>query len=202
MTLMQSLRDALTPHVNTLVDHGAFHAAAIHNKLSAIEKAVSDLGRGDIGNKWQRIVIKKAFAGAETVELIQCPLNEIMLIQSISSDGVQEKSPAFILEANGILIESIIKEGLGFEGIGGNQVLLPGEVLSVTSRAAGNVNCVITVIRQPIPMNPVSADVGHDVRRASMRNTHETSRDAIAERMPQTYQEPTPQTISSEGRTG
>lgn len=202
MSIWTGLKEALDPHVKTATEHTAFHMAALHTKLGAIENAVHDLGRGDIGDKWFRVVIKKTFAAAETVELFQCPLNEMFLIQCISSDGVQEKTPAFVLEANGVLIESIIKEGLGFEGIGGNQVLLPGEVLAVTSRAAGSINCVITGIRRVTPVIPTSADIGKDVRRSAMRNTHEVSRDAIAERIPQTYQEPSPQTLASEGRTG
>lgn len=202
MGIWDGLSEILGPHIAKMDEHLAFHTAAIHGKLGAIERAVSDLGRGDIGNKWQRIVINRKFAENEEFEVATVPINEIFLIQAISSDGVQEKSPPYVILANGILLESIVKEGLGFEGIGGNQVGLPGERLSVIARAAGSINCVITFIRMPYPTTGVSFDRGKGTERTSARNTHEISRDAIAERIPQTYAEPAPQTIGSEGRTG
>lgn len=202
MGIWDGLSEVLGPHVERFNQNMGFHTAAIHNKLHAIENAVFDLGRGDIGNKWQRIVVNRKFLSGEDFEVGTVPINEIWLIQAVSADGVQEKSPAFVILANGILLESIIKEGLGFEGIGGNQVGLPGERISVTARAEGNINCVITFIRRQYPVSPVNYDTGKGTKRAAMRNTHEVSRDEIAHRLPDTYAEPPPQTIASEGRTG
>lgn len=200
MSLFDGLREALDPHTKNLQTTLHVHFQATNTRLERIEKAVLDAGRGDIGDHWQRFQIRKKFAAAETVEIGACPMNEIWLIQSISSDGVQEKSPAFTIEANNILIESIIKEGLGFEGIGGNQVIMPGETLFVTSRAEGNVNCTITVIRRLLPVVPIVADMGKDTEQYSPKNTHEISRDAIGQTLASVYQEGPPQLAPTEGR--
>jgi hypothetical protein len=180
--LFDSFSEALAPHASKLNDTLAFHSAAIHNKLHAIEVAVSDLGRGDIGNKWQRFSIQKKLESGVEFEIGVCPVNEMWLIQSISSDGVQEKSPPFVILANGILIESIIKEGLGFEGIGGNQVVMPGEKLSIIARETGNVNCVITIIRREYPVQKKLTDMGKDTDRYSPKAMHDPARDEIESR--------------------
>lgn len=204
MGLIEQLSEALKPHTDKLGQDAAFHMRAVHNKLHAIENAVNDLGRGDIGSKWQRFQIKKKFEGAETFEIGVCPVNEIWLIQALSSDGVQEKSPAYVILANGVLIESVIKEGLGFEGIGGDQVVLPGETLELVTRAAGSINCVITIIRREYPVIKKSTDYGRDTDRfdRSDRSTHDVNRDQLMQRLGSTYHEAPPETVPGAGRTG
>jgi hypothetical protein len=85
------------------------------------------------------------------------------------------------------MLESVIKEGLGFEGIGGNQVVLPGEQLTITARESGNVNCTITIIRQLIPTNRVMADYGKGTEVHSPKQIHDIARDEIAQRIPDLY---------------
>jgi hypothetical protein len=185
MGIWEGLSEAILPHREKMKQDAAFHMAALHNKLHAIESAVHDLGRGDIGDKWQRFQIKKKFASGEDEEIGTCPMNEIWLIQAISSDGVQEKSPAFIIEANELLIESVIKEGLGFEGISGNQVVMPGEELSITARAEGNINCVITLIRREYPVAKKLRDMGKGTEFYSPKAIHDVQRDEIMSRLDQ-----------------
>jgi hypothetical protein len=199
MGLFDELSKALTPHSKRLNENIGFQGALLHRKLHAIEHAVHDLGRGDIGDHWQRFVIKRKFGANEQVEVMLCPINEIFLIQAISSDGVQEKSPAYVLEANGVLLESVIKEGLGFEGIGGNQVVLPGETLTITARAEGNINCVVTVIRRPYPGIKITTEFGRDSDQYSHRNVHETARDVIASKT-DIYTEPVAEIDPTRGR--
>lgn len=200
MGIWEGLSEALKPHTDKLGQDAAFHTAAIHNKLHAIELAVRDAGRGDIGDKWQRFQIKKRFASGEDEEIATCPMNEIWLIQAISSDGVQEKSPAYVIEANEVLIESVIKEGLGFEGISGNQVVMPGEELTITARAEGNINCVITVIRREYPVIKKARDMGRGTELFSPRQTHNVERDEILSRLDQ-YGSREGAIAATEGRT-
>jgi hypothetical protein len=201
MSIIDQLSAALTPHREAMQEHLAFQGVALHNRLHAIEQAVNDLGRGDIGNKWQRIVTNKTLTSGEDVELGICPINEIWLIQAIASDGVQEKSPPFVVLANKVLIASIIKEGIGFEGIGGNQILLPGERLSVVARETGAVNFTITFIRRPYPGVKIPTDMGRSAERFSPRSTHDTGRDEIASRTDR-YSEQAPELAATEGRRG
>ena len=201
MGFFDGLTEALAPHSEKLRQDMLFHGTAIHGKLHAIERAIFDLGRGDIGNKWQRFSVQRKFAEAEDFEVGTCPVNEMWLIQAISSDGVQEKSPAYVVLANGILLESVVKEGLGFEGVGGNQVVMPGERLSITARASGNLNCVITVIRRQYPTTPTMTDMGRDADRYSPRSTHDPARDEITSRTGQFVEQPS-ELAPTEGRTG
>jgi len=179
MSMFDGLREALTPHRQKLEASAHVHFAGVNHRLQKIEQAVFDLGRGDIGNRWQRFQVKRNFTGAETIELAQVPVNEMWLIQAISSDGIQEKSPAFVIESGGVLIESVIKEGIGFEGIGGDQVFMPGEEITVTTRGAGKVNCTITIIRRQLPSPTIVEDRGPSAERYSERNVHEVGRDVI-----------------------
>lgn len=204
MGFIDEISKMLGGHIQTMDKHLQFHGAALHQRLHSIEHAISDLGRPDFGDKYFRIVVKKKIEAGEigtAIELYTVPINEIFLIQSIAADGVQEKSPAYILNSNGILIESIIKEGLGFEGIGGNQVLLPGETLELVPRAAGSINCVITVVRKVLPSSPMNFDKGIGTERVSPRTLHDPRRDEILSRT-STYVEQPAEIAPTEGHTG
>ncbi len=202
MSLFENLSEALKPHTDKLSNDAAFHMAALHAKLGSIERAVFDLQRGDIGNKWQRFQIKRKFAEGENFEVGTCPINEIWLIQAIAADGVQEKSPAFVILSNGVLIESVIKEGLGFEGVGGNQAVFSGEILSITARAEGSINCVITVIRRPLPVPPIMTDYGKGTERFSPKAIHNPERDEIQAKLDTVYESREPAIAATEGREG
>lgn len=197
--LFASLREAIRPHAENLNGEIALQGARLHSRLARIEGAVSDLARGDIGDNWQRFVVRGK-KKAEEIELGICPLNEIWLIQSIASDGVQEKSPACVLLVNGILLESVIKEGLGFEGISGNAVVLPGESLTFLAREEGNFNLVVTLIRRQIPVVTLQ-DKTRDIPssdRHPPRSIHEPERDAILGRVQ--YTESPPEVAATEGK--
>lgn len=182
MGIFKDLSDALKPHSDKLNATIALERAALDGRLQRIEAAMSDLGRGDIGNKWQRFVVNGKLK-AELKEIGTCPINEMWLIQAIAADGVQEKSPPCVLLASGVLIESIIKEGLGFEGVGGNQVLLPGEVLSILPREEGSYNISILIIRRPLPVIPTATQYGRDADVFGTKGTHDENRDMIAARL-------------------
>lgn len=201
MALSDTIREAFEPLFHRGSNQLQIHAINIANRIRDLESAVSDLGRGDINDHWQRIQVKKTFAGAEIIELGVCPRNEIWLIQAIAADGVQEKSPAFTLEAENVLIMSVPKEGLGNEGIGGDQAILTGERLFMNVRAAGSINCTITFIRQQKPEKAVIKDMGRGTEQYSPNNTHEVSRDLIESRSG-LWTEPAPETAATEGRTG
>lgn len=201
MGLFDGLAEALDPHSKKWQHMFSLHMQGVNNRLEAIERATSDLGRGDIGNHWQRFQIKRKFESGEEFEIGICPANEMWLIQSISSDGVQEKSPPYVLLANGLLIESVIKEGLGFEGVGGNQVVMKGERFSILAREAGSINCVVTIIRRTLPVSEWQYDNGRANKQVAGKNTHEIDRDAILARTLQ-YREPAAEVRPSEGRSG
>lgn len=201
MGLFDGLAEIIDPHVREARAQIALHAQSLDMRLQGIEKQVSNLGRGNFGDKWQRFVIKRKFTENETYEVGVCPINEIWSIQAIATDGVQEKSPSFIIMANGVLLETVNKEGLGYEGIGGNQVVLPGERLEVLARAEGNINCVITVIRMKDADVPLPTEYGRSSEQFSPKATHEIARDEIASRTDQ-YTEPAPAVAATEGHRG
>jgi hypothetical protein len=202
MSIWNGLSEAMDPHIKSTQAAATLHMAALQTRLHSIERAVSDLGRGDIGNKWQRFSVRRKFLAGEQFEVGTCPINEIWLLQALSSDGVQEKSPAYVIEANNVLIESIIKEGLGFEGIGGDQVILPGEIMTMTARAEGNINCTITIIRRAYPVSHIAFDKGKDTDMYSPRNTHEDERDVIMSRTGLWREPGIAEIAPTEGRAG
>jgi hypothetical protein len=177
MSVIDSLQEAFSPHASRLNQTIANAAVIIDKRLKIIERA---LVREDIYEHWQRFIIKRKFSSGEEFIVAEAPMNEMFAIQAISSDGVQEKSPAYVILANGILIESVIKEGLGFEGVSGSQVVLPGETLSIVARAEGNINCVFTVIRKPYTYQPLPRHAANNVPLLQGSNTHEPERDLIA----------------------
>ncbi len=200
MGVFDGLSEALHPHVNALNDTISVHGAAIYGKLHAIEKASLDLARGDIGDYWDRILLKKKMATGETVVLREVPLNEIFLIQAIASDGVQEKSPAFAIFANNMLIQAVPKESVGFNGVGGDQIFLPGEKVEINAREEGNINCVITIIRRVLPVEKASTQYGRETEVFSPNNTHEIARDVIMSPNG-VWSEPAPEVAKGEGLT-
>lgn len=194
----QGMSESLSPHAKKLNDTISIQGAAIYAKLHAIERATLDVGRGDLGDHWDRILIKQKMKAGETIIPREVPLNEIFLIQCIASDGVQEKSPPFVITANGLLVESVVKEGLGFEGISGNQVFMPGEKVEVTAREEGNINCVITIIRRLMPVEKATTQLGRGTEFFSPNNTHEIARDVIMSPNGE-WTEPQPETAETEG---
>jgi hypothetical protein len=198
MSFFDGLSEALAPHTNKLNDTIAVHGSAIYAKLHAIEKANSDLARGDIGDHWDRIIIKRHFEAEENFVVREVPLSEIFSIQAIVVDGIKEKSPAFIILGGGVMIHSVIKEGIGFEGIGGDQIFLPGEKVEVQAREAGNINCVITVIRRLSPVEKAAQQMGRGTEFYGPHNVHEVSRDVIMSRNG-LWTEPQPEVAAEEG---
>lgn len=198
MGIFKDLSDALHPHAERLNATIALERAALDGRLQRIEGAVSDLGKGDIGNKWQRFVVKGKLK-AEEREIGVCPPNEIWLIYFLASDGEKEKSPAAVLLASGVLLTALSKEQVLQQGVGGDQVILPGESLIFLPGAEGNYNFTILVIRRPIPTIPTATQYGRDADVFGTKGTHDENRDMIPNRVNVNYQEQAP-TVDPQGR--
>lgn len=200
MSLADTIREAFDPLFHRSSAQLRLHAVAIANRIQDVEKAISDLGRPDIHDHWQRFQIKKKFEGAETVELGNCPMNEIWSIQCYASQGAVEKSAAIKLEAEGVVIGVIPKEIDEYQNVGGNQAILPGERLFMNVAGAGSVNFSLTIVRQQLPTKAAVTDLGRATEQYSPDNTHEISRDVIASRTGQ-WVEPAPELANTEGRS-
>lgn len=201
MGLFDGLAEVLHPHATKLNDTISLHGANISNKLDRIASAKGDQERGDVGDNWHRVNFKHTFSGEEEQELASPKKNEIYLIQSIVADGIFNKSPAFLILADGAMIASGIKEAVGAENFGGDAVILPGETAVVLARAAGTISLTMTVIRRKLPVVPRVARQFDNPSsdRITPVNTHDPARDIIESRTGQ-YVEHPPES-ASEGRT-
>ncbi len=181
MAIFDELGKVLSPHARKLNETIAVQGQLIHNKLSRIESAVSDLGRADFGDKWNRIRINIKPAGEELIEIGVVPLNEVWLIQYIVVDGVQSKNPAFVLEAGSSMIAVIGKEENANIKTAGDAVALPGEKLVILARAAGTISGSVNVIRKLTP-DLAARDRAFDSRSEELEQTettHNPDRDLI-----------------------
>ena len=95
---------------------------------------------------WHRICIKGELEG--TRELGVVPVNQKWSFQSIATNGVENKSPAFKLLVNEYLLVAVDKEGVGQESFDGNMAALPGEVLFLVLSGKGKYEITITFIRE------------------------------------------------------
>src|SRR2546430_4870921 len=177
MGLLDDISNILTPHASRLNQTIASTGVFLHSKLDAIEEAIRESAQADWNDRWFRLNFKKKIKGEE--ELAECPVNEIWAIQAITVDGLQEKSPAFIvLLDQRILLFSVIKEGLGTENVSGNIVVLPGETISILAREEGAFSFTIHMLRHKIQVKPTMqhSRAGELVQG---RNTHDPERDII-----------------------
>ncbi len=181
MAIFAELGKVLAPHADKLNKTIAIQGQLLHNKLSRIEAAVSDLGRADFGDKWIRLRINSKPAGEEQLEIAVVPQNEVWLIQYIVVDGVTSKNPAFIIEAGNSIIAVIGKEEIANLKTAGDAVALPGEKLVIFARAAGTISGSINIIRRVIPTLQ-ARDTAYDVRDSEYEqteSTHNPNRDLI-----------------------
>ena len=178
---MEQIKEAVDPFANSLNKTIATTGMLIHNKLDRIEKATFDLGRADVGDKWFRINIQKELTEKVAVELAEVPMNEIWKIESITTDGITEKSPAFIVTIDGAnLVFSAIKEGVGTETVGGDMVALMGETLEITARTTGKVRATIYITRRRLPVVAHPDITGEPGGLLEPYQTHDPKRDIIA----------------------
>lgn len=195
MGIYDEIRNILAPHANSLNKTIAVTGMAISNKLDLIEKKASDAFKPDVGDKWIRFNIKKEFAGAETEELGEVPQNEIWKVHALVVDGIQEKSPAFIITgSSSVLFFSVIKEGVGTETVGGDLVLLKGERLAITTRGSGKISATLHLIRMKVPTVPFHDVTGEPEGALEPINTHDPKRDVIMSETGQ-YTETQPETL-------
>lgn len=182
MSVWDQIQQSLAPHadrLNTTIASGAF---LLHNRLERIEEAVSDMGRPDVGDRWVRLAFKREFKENEKFELAEIPPNEIWLPQSLVTDGVQNKSPAYIIcgDEETKLYFSVIKEGIGTETTGGDMVFLTGETIFIIPRATGTIGFTMHLIRRRIPVIPKIRQAAAGDPLLQGRNTHEVQRDLVA----------------------
>lgn len=188
MGFIADLTDGLAPHVDKLNSNLALHGTLIHGRLRGIQDAVDDLNRPDFGDKWIRFAINKKVPSKEPIQIGTVPMNEAWEFQAITLNGIQRTSPHFLLLANGIMVGSYVKEGIGTETIGGDQVLSPGEELTIENQEAeGIVQATLMFTRIQIPTVPRPTTGESGIDGLMPRNTHEPNRDIIPGREPGTY---------------
>jgi len=175
MGVFDGLAELLAPHAQRLNGTIAASSAHVGTKLDDISES---LNRATALSKWFRIQIAKELP-AEKQEIGQVPMNEVWILQSLVVDGIQNKSPAFVIEADNALIASVIKEGVGSEKF--NVAFLPGEEITITPREKGFIRAGINIIRQPIPAQnkPSQSTNTPSSDRVTPVNTHNPARDII-----------------------
>lgn len=197
MGLFDELTRATAPHVEKLNETFNFHGFLLHNRLQAIEERLSTLGRPDIGDFYFRRTIIGKFKGEN--ELFTVKNNEFLPIQFITVNGLTLKSPAFTITANNTMILAVAKEGVGQETIGGDIVLLPGEVIELVMSAEGEVEITLGMIRVPIVKQDKPMQYGRSEELLAGRNTHDPNRDVIASKTGEWTETPA-ETVDSGGR--
>lgn len=188
MGLIEQLSQALEPHSKRLNDTLHLQGALLHQRLAGIERNVSDLGRPDVGDKWYRIVIKGKLQPGR-LELGEVPMNEEWMLQSIVTDGITQKTPNFIVEANNALIFASPAEFNDSRNFGGNVAFLPGEVIYITPRIEGLFYVTINLTRRRMPIASKETQLGYGADKTQAINTHDPARDVIRQRLAHVYQE-------------
>jgi hypothetical protein len=181
VAIFDELGRILAPHAEKLNKTIAIQGQLIHSRLAKIEASVSDLGRADFGDKWNRLRLNLKPAGEEQIEIAVVPQNEVWLIQYIVVDGVTSKNPAFIIEAGNSIIAVIGKEEIANLKTAGDAVALPGEKLVVFARAAGTISGSINIIRKLTPVITANsfAQSGRDSEFEQTESTHNPERDLV-----------------------
>jgi hypothetical protein len=188
----------LAPHADNLNRNIQIQGALVNSRLDSINKGVSDLGRPDIGSKWQRYDF--ATKGAETVEFsipLIVPDNEIFLVQWLSLAKGEEGEIALENQQGNLLLATgaVTKEGKTVS-VGGNVVFLGNE--HVVVRAEKAVKGTLTLIRRQAPNLAVPAQSGPSGQMLSPTNTHDVARDVIESRTGQ-YVEPPGEEMDATG---
>jgi hypothetical protein len=197
MGFIDELGKMLRPHSMALNQNIQQQGSLIHSILDSIEDAIRYAPT--VEDRWERIRFYKELAAEEMVELREVPVDEIWLIQAIVADGVHAKSPPGVIQANGLLISSLIKEYAGTEKIGADVVALPGEIITLTAREKGTFSFVIHLIRKEYPQAKRKAATGSSYERVAGINTHDPQRDVIESRTGQ-YLELPGETRNAEGQ--
>lgn len=202
MSLLDDFVSKMTPHITRLNANIAIQGSAIRGHLERIEQHASDLGRGDIGDIYFRRRFTQALTANERALVNRVPLNEIWLLQSMCANGQVLKSPAFMVDASRIPVIYIVKEGGGYEGIGGNAVFLPGDEIGITTQETvgeNNLDVTFTFIRRIIPpQDKVQANLGPNAERVGGKPSHDPNRDEIAAEVGP-WQESPPEIRDTEG---
>jgi hypothetical protein len=180
MGVFDELSKILKPHSDRLNENLATQGNLIHDRLSRIE-SVLKLTPTSV-DYWRRLRINQKMAEGEKIELAVVPNNEIWILESLVTDGVFVKAPAYIIEVNNQLVSSVIAEGVGTEKIGGDVVALPGEVLTLTARKEGTVSFCLHLIRRRLPATEKKAQMGPSGHHLASSNTHDPQRDVIESR--------------------
>lgn len=95
---------------------------------------------------WHRICIKGELEG--TRELGVVPVNQKWSLQSVVTNGVVNKSPAFTVLINEYILVAVDKEGVGQETFDGNMAALPGETIFLVLSGKGKYEITLTFIRE------------------------------------------------------
>jgi hypothetical protein len=175
---LEGLGKQLEPHAAKLNNTIAATGVMLHHRMELIEQHLSDLKRPDVGDHFFRIRITGTFK-AERTTLAEVPINEYWPVQYFATAGTREKTPAFTIEFNDILMLAFNKEGTGAESPGGDLVALPGEKIELVPEAEGKFEATLIVVRVRIPTNKIVPVAGLTKGRLITSNTHEPDRDLI-----------------------
>jgi len=168
MSLMEDASKQLAPHTKHLGSVIDRHGIAITQRLNELAQA-SDIGRPDTADDFKFLTVKKKLpAEAQTFDNIiggsddgGPTLGEIWMLQSVCVNGQPNKSPGFAIRTNtGRLILAVVPEGMGNENIGGDVILLQGEILVFEPLAEGVFDFTITVVQRKFPRQAPDAGWG------------------------------------------
>jgi hypothetical protein len=172
MSLMEDASKQLAPHTKHLGSVINRHGIAITQRLDELAQA-SDIGRPDTDDKFKFLTVRgKLPFEAQTFDNLVGgsddggpTLGEIWMLQSICVNGQPNKSPGFTIRTNtGRLIMAVVPEGMGNENIGGDVVLLQGEILIFEPLAEGVFDFTVSLVQRKFPRQ--EADAGWGVSEA------------------------------------
>jgi hypothetical protein len=189
MGIFEDMSKALSPHADRL--NGTIHlqGALLHTRLGGIERALSDLGRPDVGDLWVDLGVNATVAALAPKELITIQMNEALQVQSIVAQFPGSKEQQVInIRANRRLRAALQGEKTASFFPGGNISFLPGEAITIESLNEAAIEVTITCIRRGLQVRPAPANTGVSGERDASLNTHDPARDIIQSRTGE-YQE-------------
>lgn len=178
MGVIEDLGNTLTPHVEKVNTTLNIHGWLLQERLQRLEDRISDLGRPSTGDFYFRRTIQGKFIEG-TTELFTTDVNEFLAVQFVTINGLTLKTPAFKINAGGVMILAYAKEGIGTETPGGDVMILPGEKVDIVMSAEGSVEGTLGMTRFFKCKQENAMDYGLSEELLSASNTHDPARDVI-----------------------
>lgn len=207
---LDTIGNAMKPHMMALGTVADMHATKITNQLKDINRGISDLGRGDLGDEWGRAVIHLPGTNGYFTPALRAQMNQIWLIQSIIITAIPTAASEAItlVTDSGVVLFTTgrtITTGTGTFSplddtviVGGTIAIMPGEHVIAQGTTGTTGQIVISYIAKNLKAKALPANTGSSHEEFTGKNTHEPARDEIMSVTGQ-YQDDTPPIRASNG---